>query len=62
MIGSCNHVQTCLRVGMIRRKSGHIIGISSIAGKFGTPLSTSYSASKFALLGMLEGLKYEVRV
>lgn len=44
---------------MIERKSGHIVGISSIVGKFGFPLRASYSASKHALKGYLETLYLE---
>lgn len=46
--------------GMSQRKSGHIVAISSFSGKVGTSFNTSYTASKFALFGMLEGLKYEL--
>jgi dehydrogenase/reductase SDR family member 7B len=41
------------------RKSGIIATISSVAGKFGTPYRTGYSASKFALSGFYEGLRAE---
>ncbi len=44
---------------MIERKRGHIVGISSIVGKFGFPLRASYSASKHALKGYLETLYLE---
>jgi short-subunit dehydrogenase len=44
---------------MIERKSGHIVGVSSIVGKFGFPLRSSYSASKHALKGYLETLYLE---
>lgn len=44
---------------MIRRKSGHIIVISSIAGKFGFFLRSAYSASKHALQGFYESLALE---
>lgn len=44
---------------MIRQKSGHIIVISSIAGKFGFFLRSAYSASKHALQGFYESLALE---
>lgn len=44
---------------MIRQKSGHIIVISSIAGKFGFYLRSAYSASKHALQGFYESLALE---
>ncbi len=43
----------------IQQKSGHIIVISSIAGKFGFFLRSAYSASKHALLGFYESLLLE---
>jgi len=44
---------------MQRQKSGHIIVISSIAGKFGFFLRSAYSASKHALHGFYESLLLE---
>lgn len=44
---------------MQRQKSGHIVVISSIAGKFGFYLRSAYSASKHALHGFFESLGLE---
>jgi len=44
---------------MKRQKVGHIIVISSIAGKFGFYLRSSYSAAKHALHGFYESLRLE---
>lgn len=44
---------------MIEQKSGHIVVVSSIAGKFGWPLRSAYSASKHALHGFFESLRAE---
>lgn len=44
---------------MKRQKSGHIVVISSIAGKFGFYLRSSYSAAKHALHGFFESLRLE---
>jgi dehydrogenase/reductase SDR family member 7B len=44
---------------MIRKKSGHILATSSIAGRFGFPLRAAYSASKQALHGFFETLYLE---
>ncbi len=41
------------------QKSGHIVVISSIAGKFGFFLRSAYSASKHALQGFYESLLLE---
>lgn len=40
---------------------GKIIVISSIAGRMGMPFQAHYSASKFALEGFCESLRFEVR-
>ena len=41
--------------------SGHIINISSIVGKRGLPMSGIYCATKFALQGISESLRLEVK-
>lgn len=47
--------------GMIKRNSGDIVNISSTAGQKGAPVTSAYSASKFAVLGLTESLALEVR-
>lgn len=44
-----------------RRGGGRIVNISSIGGKIATPHLLPYSASKFALAGLSEGLRAELR-
>lgn len=44
---------------MLRQKKGQIVVISSIAGKFGFYLRSSYSAAKHALHGFFESLRLE---
>jgi len=44
---------------MLKRKIGTIAVTSSIAGKFGFPLRSAYSASKHALYGFFETLQAE---
>jgi short-subunit dehydrogenase len=44
---------------MKREKNGHIVVISSIAGKFGFYLRSSYSAAKHALHGFFESFRLE---
>jgi short-subunit dehydrogenase len=44
---------------MQKNKSGHVVVISSISGKFGFYLRSAYSASKHALHGFYESLALE---
>jgi len=43
--------------GMIERKSGHLVGVASVAGYRGFPWMISYSASKAGLIAYLEALR-----
>ncbi|MFN8392578.1 MAG: SDR family oxidoreductase [Bdellovibrionota bacterium] len=45
---------------MLRSSRGKIIQLSSILGLVGTPLSSLYSASKFAVEGLSEALAHEL--
>ncbi len=47
--------------GMIERRRGHLVGISSLAGARGLPGTCGYSASKAALSSLLEGLRIDLR-
>src|SRR3954453_8374357 len=47
--------------GMRRRGQGRIVNVSSIGGKLSVPHLLPYSASKFALVGLSEGLRAELR-
>jgi short-subunit dehydrogenase len=46
---------------MLKQKSGHIISMSSIAGKFGFFFRSAYSASKHALHGFFEAMRMEIQ-
>ncbi len=46
--------------GMRAQRAGRIVNISSIGGKIGVPHLVPYSASKFALTGLSEGLRAEL--
>ena len=45
---------------MVKQKSGRIVVVSSISGKFGFYLRSGYSAAKHALHGFFESLRMEV--
>ncbi len=47
--------------GMVRRGSGRILFVSSVVGKRGIPHYAGYAASKFALHGMADALRGELR-
>jgi NAD(P)-dependent dehydrogenase (short-subunit alcohol dehydrogenase family) len=44
---------------MLAQKSGHIVNTSSLAGILPLPSQTVYCATKFAVTGMTEALRYE---
>jgi NAD(P)-dependent dehydrogenase (short-subunit alcohol dehydrogenase family) len=46
---------------MRRQGFGHVVMVSSISGRMGYPGVSSYSASKFALEGWTETLRYEMK-
>ena len=56
VVGVANSIDAVLP-GMIARGSGHIVGVSSVAGFRGMPWMASYSASKAALSSYLEALR-----
>jgi short-subunit dehydrogenase len=45
---------------MRKRRNGRIVNVSSIGGKVSVPHLLPYSASKFALVGLSEGLRSEL--
>ena len=51
--------RACLR-GMMRRRWGRIIGITSIVGVTGNPGQANYAASKAGMIGMSKSLAAEV--
>jgi short-subunit dehydrogenase len=46
---------------MVARRSGHIVLISSLAGKVASPASAIYSATKFGLRGFALGIREDLR-
>ena len=51
----------CVLPSMLKRRSGQIVGISSLAGYRGLPGSPGYSATKAGLSALLEGLRPELK-
>lgn len=53
----------CFLENMIKRKSGHIVTISSLSGIYAYPVALAYCSTKFAvtgfMLGLIEFLKLE---
>jgi short-subunit dehydrogenase len=46
--------------GMLQRGRGHIVVVSSVAGRFGSPFEAAYAATKFAQIGLAEAVAVEV--
>jgi short-subunit dehydrogenase len=46
--------------GMLRRRRGHVVHLSSLAGKTGLPYLSSYVASKYGLVGFNHCLQTEL--
>ena len=55
------YVTRAVLPNMIERQTGDIINISSTAGLNGNAMTSAYSASKFAVLGLTDSLMQEVR-
>jgi NAD(P)-dependent dehydrogenase (short-subunit alcohol dehydrogenase family) len=43
-----------------RRQGGHVTNVSSVAGFYATPSLAAYNATKFAVLGLSQGLRAEL--
>ncbi len=47
---------------MVEAGGAHIVAISSVAGRIGSPLRTAYSAAKHGLIGYMDALRTEVEL
>lgn len=45
---------------MLERRRGHLVHMSSVAGKSGSPFYAAYSASKFGMVGFSQALRAEL--
>jgi len=57
--GAANMIRAALP-SMRAQKGGHIINITSVAGRLSAPMVATYSATKFALEGLSIGLAAEI--
>ena len=48
-------------IGMMEEGFGHIVNISSVAGKSGNVGRSTYCSAKFAIFGLMDSVRYEVR-
>jgi len=46
---------------MVSRKSGHVVNVSSTAGKIGVPDLGAYCATKFAIVGITDSIRQELQ-
>ncbi len=58
--GAVRMIQATLP-GMLSRRAGRIVNISSVLGRIGTPFNGAYVASKYALEGISESLRIELQ-
>jgi len=56
---SLQHLMRDLLPHFYERRSGHVVAISSIAGRVGYPAETAYCSSKWGLMGYLSALRME---
>lgn len=60
LIGVANSIEAVL-AGMIKRRRGHLVGISSLASYHGLPFMAGYCASKAGVNALLDALRVELR-
>jgi 3-oxoacyl-[acyl-carrier protein] reductase len=59
-LGGVFHTCRAVARGMMRRRSGAIVNVSSIVGLHGNPGQTNYSASKAGIIGFTKALAREL--
>jgi NADP-dependent 3-hydroxy acid dehydrogenase YdfG len=59
--GSVNAVQTLVPRMVARKMGGHVVITSSVAGLYATPLASVYSTAKYALVGLAESLRADLK-
>jgi short-subunit dehydrogenase len=53
------HATRAFLPGMLSRGNGHIVNVASLAGRFASPGSAVYTATKHAVVGFSESLHYD---
>jgi 3-oxoacyl-[acyl-carrier protein] reductase len=59
-LGGFSHVTAAVVRGMVGRRSGRIVAVSSVSGQIGTAGQVSYSAAKAGLVGAAKALSKEL--
>jgi short-subunit dehydrogenase len=59
LLGVIHGMQLALP-GMLQRGRGHVLNVSSAAGKFGVPGENVYTATKHAIVGLTEAVRGEL--
>ena len=60
VVGAANCIEAVLP-DMLARQEGHLVAVSSLAGRRGLPTGEAYAASKAALDVMMESLRVDLR-
>src|SRR5262245_61255336 len=60
LLGVSNSIAAVLP-GMLQRRRGHMVALSSLASYMGMPRMLGYGASKAGLNALMEGLRFEVK-
>ena len=53
------HLTRVFLPGMLQRRQGHIVNVASLAGRFATPGTAIYAATKHGVVGFSESLNYD---
>ncbi|HEX9007250.1 MAG TPA: SDR family NAD(P)-dependent oxidoreductase [Bacteroidota bacterium] len=60
LFGSMNLIFAVLP-GMLERRRGRVVAVTSVDGKKGLPLDAAYCAAKFAMTGLLDCMRQDLR-
>ena len=61
LMGVVHGCQSFVPAMVERGKGGHVVNVASTAGLQATPAASAYSATKYAVLGLSEALRMELR-